>query len=59
MSDTKRGGKPAGYDFGAKYSCDKGYSAGTGKAPKKLASKERRSEATKQIHKEMKNENYD
>lgn len=45
MSDTKRGGKPAGYDFGAKYKCDKGYCAGTGKAPKKLASKERRSEA--------------
>ena len=49
MSDTKRGGKPCGYDFGAKYNCDKGYNAGTGKAPKKLANKERRKNATKQV----------
>lgn len=53
MSDTKKGSKPLGYDFGSKYDCDKGYCAGIGSVPKKLANKERRKVAKKDIEKEL------
>ena len=49
MSRTKKGKKVAGYDFGARLNCDKGYSAGTGKVPKDRANSERREDGRKQI----------
>lgn len=49
MSRTKKGSKGAGYDFGAKYKCDKGYCAGVGKKPKDLADVERRFENKKAV----------
>ena len=53
MSRTKKGSKGAGYDFGAKYKCDKGYGAGTGKTPKDLADSERRNQSKKIIKQEL------
>lgn len=53
MSRTKKGSKGSGYDFGARYNCDKGYCAGIGKTPKNLADSERRNEAKKIIKKEL------
>ena len=57
MSRTKhhRSQKHAkcGQDFGAKYQCDKGYSAGTGAIPKELANTERRIDGIKIVRDEI------
>lgn len=44
-----------GVDFGARYKCDKGYSAGTGSIPKDFADTERRQESKAIIRREMAN----
>lgn len=59
MSRTKKGSKGCGYDFGAKYNCDKGYSGGIGKTPKDLADIERRNQGKKEISEQLKRINND
>jgi len=44
-----------GVDFGARYKCNKGYSAGTGSIPKDFADAERRKESKAIIRREMAN----
>ena len=52
MSRTKKGKRPCGDDFGARYSCDKHYLGMTGKVPKDSANSERRKDGKIQIRKE-------
>jgi len=58
MSDTyhhkNQKANKLGKDFSAKYNCDKGYGAGTGKLPKKLAKRERRQVGKKLVSKWVK-----